>query len=347
MHRISITLLCLLYLFTSLIPPITAQEADMEALVRSEALLDTFTQITIYPNDANSQEAMDQAFNYIVEMAELFSEFEEGTDISKVNQAAGQNPVKVQPQTFELVEFGLQHSEKFNQIFDISIGAISYPWKMASDKKTIPDPDVIEENLPLVDYQQVELDHQAQSIFLKKAGMRLDLGAIAKGYIADGIAKILKDKGINSAIINLGGNLVLIGAKATSQKAWKVGIQNPGKDTGSIVGSLPITDQTVVTSGIYERYVEVDGQPYHHILDPQTGYPLDNKLAAITIIANQSLLADTYSTIVFSMGLEKGLDFVNKEDELEAIFITKDNQIYLSQGIDDFQLLDDLYQIAN
>ncbi|MGX7108018.1 FAD:protein FMN transferase [Facklamia miroungae] len=326
---------------------IVSADENPEALVRSEALLDTFTQITIYPNDANSKQAMDEAFKYIEAMAQLFSEFEEGTDISQINAAAGRDPIKVHPQTLELIEYGLKKSQNFESVFDITIGPISYPWKKAADQNTIPSEATIKESLNLIDYHQVVVNHSDSSIYLKKEKMRLDLGSISKGYIADGVARILKEHQIDKAIINLGGNLVLLGTKPNNAQPWTVGVQNPGHETGSVVGSLPITNKSVVTSGIYERFVEVDGIKYHHLLNPKTGFPIDNTLASVTIITDRSLEADAYATIVFGLGLEEGMHYINQSPDLEAIFITKDQEVYLSQGVKDFKLLDEQYQIFN
>lgn len=337
----------LLVLSLCLIQPLSLTHAQSDQpLTQSETLLDTYTQITLYPNDQNSQKAMDEAYQYIKDMASLFSEFDTGTDIYQVNQAAGKEAVKVAKETLDLVTFGKAKSEEFSGSFEINLGSVSRLWKDTADQNTIPQADQITEGLKHIGYQAIEINQDQSTIKLTDKGSRLDLGAISKGYIADGVAKIIKEHGIKNAIINLGGNLILIGSKPNQEQGWKVGIQNPGQGTGEPVGALFVKDLSVVTSGIYERFVEVDGKQYHHILDPHTGYPVDNSLASVSVITDVSLEADAYSTILFLLGLEKGMDYVNKTEGLEAIFITRDNKIHLSKGIKDFEIMDNNYQLA-
>ncbi|SEL17980.1 ApbE family protein [Carnobacterium iners] len=179
--------------------------------------------------------------------------------------------------------------------------------------------------------------------------MRLDLGAIAKGYITDEAVSNLKANGVNTAIVDLGGNIYVLGNSPRAKGAdWNVGIQNPFEARGEVVGSIPISDKTVVTSGIYERFIEADGKKYHHLLDPKTGYPFDNSLAGVSIVAEKSIDGDGLSTEAFSKGLEGGLNFINQSKEIEAVFITKDKSIYLSKGLKDlFRINDDEFILKN
>ena len=163
--------------------------------------------------------------------------------------------------------------------------------------------------------------------------MKLDLGAIAKGYITDQAAASLKEQGVTTAIADLGGDIFLVGSSARGvDDPWKIGIQNPFANRGEIVGAYNTKDKAIVTSGIYERFIEEDGKQYHHILSPEDGYPIDNELAGLSVIANTAMEADALATVIFSMGLEEGLNYVDTLDDVVAIAITKDKKIYISDG---------------
>lgn len=171
-------------------------------------------------------------------------------------------------------------------------------------------------------------------MFLKKKGMRITLGSIVKGYAADEVKRILKENKVNSAIIDLGGNLYIIGKKSDGSK-FRIGIQDPFRPKGSYAGILEISDKSVVTSGDYERYFIYQGKKYNHIIDTETGYPVDNEITGISIISEFSIDGDALSTTIFALGLDKGMEFVNYLEGVEAIFITKDKSIYLTSGLED------------
>ena len=177
--------------------------------------------------------------------------------------------------------------------------------------------------------------------------MEVDLGSIAKGYAADEVVKILKQEGIRSAIIDLGGNIYALGSK-NSDNNWKVGIQDPFSDRGKVIGAVEVFDKTVVTSGIYERFIEEDGVRYHHILNPKTGYPYETDIAGVSIIADNSIDADALSTLTSTKGVKEGLKFVENLDNVNAIFITNDKKIYLTENIkDNFKLMNNDFEISN
>lgn len=177
--------------------------------------------------------------------------------------------------------------------------------------------------------------------------MEIDLGSIAKGYIADEIANILKQEGVNRAIIDLGGNIYALGSKS-SDSNWKIGIQNPFNDRGEVVGGIEVSDKTVVTSGIYERFIEENGVKYHHILNPKTGYPYETDIAGVSIIADESIDADALSTLTFTKGVEEGLRFIEGLDNVDAIFITNDKKIYITKNIrDKFNIINTEFEIVN
>lgn len=182
-------------------------------------------------------------------------------------------------------------------------------------------------------------------IYLEKPEMMLDLGGIAKGYLADRVADLLASKEIEHAIINLGGNVVVMGSAPTDGRDWRVGIQNPFESGGDIVGEIQLSDGSVVTSGIYQRYFESEGKLYHHLLNPQTGLPIDNELMAVTVVSSDSVTADALATAIFAMGLEAGYDFIEDYDQTEAVFVTKDRSVYVTSGLESFQLTHSDYHL--
>ena len=177
--------------------------------------------------------------------------------------------------------------------------------------------------------------------------MEIDLGGIAKGYAADKIAEYLKEENVESAIINLGGNVYALGEK-DKNTAFKVGIQDPTNERGNSIGSINVSNESVVTSGIYERYIKKDGVIYHHMIDPSTGYPFDNNLSSVTIVSSSSIIGDGLSTTTFGLGLEKGMKLIESIDNTDAIFITKDKKVYTTSNLKGkLNLTDDDFKLMN
>lgn len=317
-----------------------------DKLSKTEYFMGTVLTITLY--DTNNEEIIEKAFKRVKEIEALVSINTEGTELDKVNEKAGIEPVKVSNDTFNIVKKGLEYTKETKGYFDISIGPIVKLWSIGLPEAKIPTKEEISDKLQYINYDNIILDEKNQSIFLKEKGMILDLGAIAKGYTADEISSILIEEGITRAIIDLGGNVFALGEKSENTP-WKIGVQNPDATRGEIVGILSIKNKSIVTSGIYERFIEDDlGNRYHHILSPFTGYPYDNEVAGVTIISNKSIDGDALSTSLFAMGVEKGLEFANNRENIEAIYITKDNKIYLSEGVRDmFQLTNEDFTLEN
>lgn len=264
----------------------------------------------------------------------------ENSEVIQINSKSGIDFVKVSDETFYVIERGKHFSEISNGRFDISIGPIVKLWNIGTEEARVPSKEEIEEKKKLVNYKNVLLNEEEKSVMLKEKGMLLDLGGIAKGYAADVITDILKDSRVKHAIINLGGNVFAFGAK-TSGEPWKIGIQNPQSERGEYIGIVNIVDKTVVTSGIYERYFEENGKRYHHILDPEAGYPIENNLMGVSIIADKSIDADSLSTSVFALGIKEGMELIEDIEDVEAIFITRDFEVYATSGLkDNFKLTD-------
>lgn len=270
------------------------------------------------------------------------------SEISKINENAGKNYVQLSDDTYYVIKESINFSSISNDTFDISIGPIIDLWGIGTDNAKVPTEKEIKEKISLVNYKDILFDDDTKSIKLAKKNMKIDLGGIAKGYAADKIYKYLKeDEKLESALINLGGNIYALGTKENSQP-FSIGIQDPTKVRGNSIGNIKVTNKSVVTSGIYERYLEQNNKIYHHMLDPHTGYPFDNNLSSVTIVSDKSIICDALSTTAFGLGIKDGLKLVESLDGVDAIFITKDKNIYLSHNIKDkFNLTDNSFTIVN
>ena len=242
--------------------------------------------------------------------------------------------MKVEPPVLDVILRGLEYSRLSQGVFDISVGPIVGLWNIGHEDARVPEPAEIDAALPYIDYRKVAVDETASTVFLMEQGMALDLGGIAKGFIADVIKARLKASGRTSAIINLGGNVDVLGAKPDGA-SYKIGVQNPDTERGEYIGILTVLGKSIVSSGAYERYLEVDGVRYHHILDPFTGYPAESDLAQVTIVSDNSVDGDGLSTTSFSLGLEKGMALIESIDEIEAVFVTADRKVYITSGLGD------------
>ena len=292
--------------------------------------LNTVVTVTIY--DSTEQSLIDKTLALCDEYEELFSRTRETSEIYQLNHSTlpkEADSFVISPQTAELVAKGLEYGCLSKGGFDIAIEPLSSLWDFTSEEKIIPTKEEIAAALPLVNYENVTLtDNHLQ---FAKEGMGLDLGAIAKGYIADRMKDFLLSKGVKSAIINLGGNVLCIGDKPDGSP-FRIGIQKPFADRSETITTIDISDKSVVSSGIYERFFEKDGQFYHHILNPATGYPYDNSLVAVTILSDKSVDGDGLSTTCFALGVEKGLELINSLPDTEAVFITADYKLYYSDN---------------
>jgi len=202
-------------------------------------------------------------------------------------------------------------------------------------------------HLTLIDYRKVIINDEEGTVFLTLKGMKLDLGAVAKGYAADEVIRIIAKHGIQRAIVDLGGNVYAYGDKAPGTD-WTIGIRDPETQQGNAIISIKVKNKSVVTSGIYERFFEENGKKYHHILNTKTGYPEDNELMSVSIITSVSILADALSTSTFLLGTEKGLSLIEKTSNTEAIFIDKNKKIRVSSGLKDkIQILDESYILSD
>lgn len=262
----------------------------------------------------------------VKELHQRLSAFNKQGDIGAINAAAGKSYVSVHSDTLYLVEKAKAYALITNGAFDPTIRPLVKLWDIGGRDKTIPDSREILRGMCLTNYNDIQIDHQGKRIMLRHQQQELDLGGIAKGYAADEVRRILLEGGVTNAFINLGGTVIVLGKPLT------VGIQHPDRKTGISMGVFRLSNQAAVTSGSYEKFFIKDGRRYHHLLNPQTGSPADSRLKSVTIIGNSAMELDALSTAVFILGIEKGIQIL-KESQLQAIFITNDNQIFVTETL--------------
>lgn len=318
-----------------------------EPYEKTAFLMGTYVTLRIY--DEGKEAVLQKAFDRVEELADKVTVNEPGSEIDKVNQAAGSEAIELSEDAYTLVKSASEYSEMSNGDFDFAIGPITELWHIGFDDARKPEQSEIDAALPLVDYKKVVLDDANRTVFLEEAGMLLDLGAIAKGYITDEVKELLDAEDVTTAIIDLGGNVYVMGGSPLRDgESWNVGIQDPLAARGETIGKTKQKNRSIVTSGIYERYIEVDGITYHHLMDPKTGYPFDNEIAGVSIISDKSIDGDALSTLVFGLGVKDGLAYVNSREDIEAVFVTKDKKVYVSEGLkNNFELTNEDYVWEN
>ena len=327
MTKANITLITLLIMSLSLV---SCNNQSLSPYSETHFALGTVCSITLY--EKNKKFNFDDAFKVIDKLEQRMSPVIKDSEVDQINQNAGIHPVKISDDTFFVIKEAIRYSELKKSKFDITIGPLVDLWGIGTEDERIPDIAEIKNVLPLINSSKIKLNNKDRTVFLLEKGMAIDLGGIAKGYASDRVKDFLINKGFTKGIVNLGGNVLTFGKKAP-KTPWKIGIQNPLDSRGSYLGTLAIGPKAVVTSGIYERFFIQDRKRYHHILDPVTGYPVDNNLLSITIVTARGVEADAYSTVAFSEGLQKGMDLLESEPEIEGIFITKGKNIYISSGL--------------
>lgn len=344
------TILLILTIF--IIPQLgcNAQENN-QGIEKTGFYLDTLCRITIYSMDGagemSDENKEKEALLRITEAFKLCDQYEkklsrtiEGSDIYNINHAGGR-PVTVDEETVQVIKKGINFGELSGGAFDITIGRVSDLWDFHQEDEdgnktgTLPDESDLAAAVSHVDYRKIEIE--GTTVRLLDSEAEIDLGGIAKGYIADKVAQYLEEQGVTSAVVDLGGNIVTIGEKGKSLEEssgsdFIIGIADPTSERGELLGTFPCRDSTLVTSGTYERYFEVDGKKYHHVLDPKTGYPKDTDLLSVTVIGGKghSVDCDGLSTSCLALGLDDGLRLIQSIDGVEAVFVTADGKVHLS-----------------
>ncbi len=308
-------------------------------------IFDTVVTIKIYDKRATTKN-FQELEALMKDIDSKINRSNENSEIYAVNANAGIAPVQVSQETFDLVKIAVDYAQQTGGLLDPSIGPLVSLWNIGHEGAHVPPAADIEAAQKLVDYHKIELNEDSLEIYLQDKGMDIDLGSYGKGFAADLIYDYLQAQGFESAIIDLGGNVFAMGNKPGGRE-WNVGIQHPDQKRGIDIGTLKVTDKSMVTAGIYERFFVENGKTYMHILDPRTGYPVDNNISSVTIIADSSTAADTMDTSLLIMGIEDGLKFA-KENNTEALFITKDKKLYATPGFKEMlNKTNDEYTFAN
>lgn len=316
-----------------------SNEQELPSAKKSRFLMDTLVQMQAHGE--NAEEAVEESMERIKELENLMSKTLEISEIYQINNNPGER-IEISDDTKLVLENSLHYAEITDGKFDPTIGVLVDLWGIGTEDARVPSDSEIENALKNIGYQKLNIyDNQAEI----EEGVKLDLGGIAKGYAADEVKEITEKHNVNSAFINLGGNVLVIGNKVDGSK-WKVGIQDPRQGRGSVMAIIEASDKTIVTSGNYERYFEEDGKVYHHILDPDTGYPADTNLLSVSIVSDNSFDADALSTSVYILGLEKGMKFIENMEEVEVMFITNELEVYLSSGLKDkIEITDEKFRV--
>ncbi len=297
-------------------------------------MMDTVVRISVYDQELPERKikkVIDRAFERMARIEAIISVSIDTSYVTRISEESGVAAVNVSPEVLALLKSSVEVSKKTRGAFDITIGVIKNQWGFDSDHAHVPEISLIHSLLPLVNYRNIQFADG--KVMLTQPGMRIDLGGIAKGYIIDQGVEVLQDEGIDSGIVEAGGDLRIFGHHPY-RKIWRIGIRHPRKGEGKLIGVLETNETSIATSGDYERYFIQDGKRYHHILDPKTGFPARG-CASVTIVTKNALLADGYATGVFVLGPKKGIALIDSLPSIEGLIIyTKDDSLkhVVSQG---------------
>ena len=303
--------------------------------------MDTVMLLTVYGDQA--QQGLDQAEQTIQKLEKLWSATDENSEIWALNHSGG-NWVELSEDTREILSRGLELCALTDGALDLTAYSAVQAWGFPTGVYRVPDEAELERLVGTIDYTQLELDEQTGQARLPE-DMSLDLGAVAKGRLGEVLSQDLKELGVTSALLELGGNIQTVGTKPDGSR-WRVGIQDPNSQEGGYLAIVEVADQAVVTSGDYQRYFERDGQTYCHIMDPATAAPADSGVDSVSIVGSDGTVCDALSTALFVMGEEKGAQFWKDHPEMdfEAIFVSQDGSIAVTEGMEEHFTLADGYQ---
>lgn len=321
MRKTIALLMALLLLFA-----VAGCQPQPKSLQRTDYLLDTVVTLTLY--DATEAD-LDAAFKEIRRLGDLLDAYDPFSDLGWMQASAGLKPVTVSAETMELLRFAKEMYEKTGGYLDVTVGPLIDLWGIRNGGH-YPTNDELSAALGLLGMGNLILDEAAGTAYLTRPGMRLDLGALAKGYIADKVKALLLERGVTSGVIDLGRNILLMGEKPGGA-AFSIGVQSP-TNAGDLLRVLALKDKSLVTSGTYERYFEHEGQRYHHVLDPFTGFPADQGLSAVTVLSDSSLWGDALSTACLLLGVEEGTKLIDSIPDAEALFVRTDGTVVTTAG---------------
>lgn len=300
---------------------------------KSRVLMDTLVSISVVSDtEDRALKAIEIAFKEIEKLDHLLNYFSEKSEVTQTNRSAGITPIRVSHETLDIIEKALYASDKTGGAFDITIGPLISLWDFSGSPSKPPRDEIIRERVSLVNYRDLDVNRKASTVYLKKKGMSIDLGGIAKGYAADRAVNELKREGISAGLVAIAGDIKAFGLKPDG-KAWTVGIRNPrqkGKED-EIMAVISLKDMAISTSGDYERYYIADGKRYHHLIDPHTGYP-SYECRSVSVIAGDGVLTDSFSTGIFILGVKKGMKIL-EEMGLDAVMVDNDGKIHTTKGL--------------
>lgn len=308
-------------------------QKETPTVSRTSFMLDTVINITLY--DWEDEQTLTLAMEEISRLEGLLSVEKEGSDLDRLCKAAGKEWVDVSPECEEVLRLSKEVFSMSEGHFDVTVGPLIDLWSIRDGQGHIPTEEERKEALSHISSDQLLIEEGRA--YLAEPGMKANLGAIAKGYIADQVKQVLVNAGVKHAIIDLGRNLVIIGGKPDGSP-FQVGVQSPFEEQGEILKAIAVSDRSVVTAGINERFFEYQGKRYHHILDPFTGFPADTGVASVTIISESSAMGDALSTTCLLLGEEKGLALVERLQDVEALFVLSDGQMRMSPGFSAYDI---------
>ena len=293
-------------------------------LEKSFPAMGTVHTVTIF--DAEGPEAASDARAYLLDLHRAWSCFQGDSLISRINQAAGRQPVAVDEDTFEVLRQAKRYGRITEGAFDVTVGPLADLWRRAMEERQLPGDEAVWQALALVNFANVTLDEEAHTVLLEKAGQRIDLGGIAKGYAVDELRKRLRRHGVRRALLDLGGTVAALGC------GLPVGIRDPFRLHGAPMGTLMLEDRIAVTSGVYERFAYMDGYRYHHVVDPRTGYPSKSGLVSVTLVGENGGALDAFATAALILGMEKSAPML-AEQGMDAVFVTEQGQVFVTRGL--------------
>ncbi|GKU26970.1 FAD:protein FMN transferase [Clostridium folliculivorans] len=291
------------------------------------------TKISLYIKADTAEKLAEKAEDMLIHYEQVFSANSDNSQLALLKKEASFAPQKVDDELYELIKIGKEHSLCENTYLNIAIGPLIKLWKIGFQGAHVPEKESIAKVLELLKPENIQLDDEKKTVYFLKKGIELDLGAIAKGYFADKVMELFKENGAVSAMVDMGGNVLVFGESPSIGGDWNVGIQNPFLPRGNAVALVKIKDQSVVTSGIYERMFEKDGTKYHHIFDSKTGYPIESNIASLTIIADKSLNCDIYTTKLFGLDAASIIRRVNSIKGMGAVVITTDGKLAYTDNL--------------
>lgn len=312
-----------------------------EPVVASALALGTQCSITVY--ERRDGPLAEDALSLVHDIEDRMSVRIPNSEVSRVNADSGKAPVAVSADTFDLIDRALSFSRLSAGHFDITIGPVVSLWGIGTENPRVPAPEALAGATALTNYASVILDPRERSVYLPAAGQAIDLGGIAKGWAIAAVVSELKTAGVKTALINFGGNVCTIGTKADGSP-WRIGIQDPWDLRGKYIAVIAVGERSVATSGKYERYFIDGDRRYHHILDAETGWPVENGIASVSIVDPDPTRGDALSTAVFSMGIVDGYALLLALPDVEGVIITEQREILITPGLSgSFTLKDDRF----